>query len=86
MMKNSMRFLNWLYHHKQGVEIVILNIFGASVIGWLKSVLSEWTSIVAGLFALSVVVMNVLKIYGLYLDNTRKRRELNRDVRRSRRK
>ncbi len=81
-----MKLLAWVYYHKQGIEIMILNVFGASIIGWLKSLMNNWTAIVAGIVAISVIVMNGMKIYGLHLDNQRKRRELRKDLRNPRKR
>ena len=44
-------------------EIVSLNIIGVSVIGWLNSVASTIPAIVSVLVGLSVIALNVIKIY-----------------------
>lgn len=44
-------------------EIVSLNIIGVSVIGWLNSVASTIPAVVSVLVGLSVIALNVIKIY-----------------------
>ena len=44
-------------------EMVSLNIIGVSVIGWLNTVASTIPTLVSVLVGLSVIALNVIKIY-----------------------
>ena len=64
-----MRLFNW-------IELISLNMIGASVATWLLSFMQSWSTIVAGLVGLSVIALNGVKLYGVHLDNLKKKREL----------
>ena len=59
------------------IELGCLNIFGTSVIIWMQTFMSNWSTVMAILVGLSVVTLNVVKIYGVHLDNQIKKKKLN---------
>ena len=59
------------------IELGCLNIFGGSVIIWMNTFIGSWSTIMAMLVGASVLVLNIVKIYGVHLDNQIKRKKLN---------
>lgn len=48
------------------IELVSLNIFSASVIGWLQTVVGAVPTIISCLVGLSIVALNAIKFYKEY--------------------
>ena len=59
------------------IELGCLNIFGGSVIIWMQTFIGNWSTLMAILVGISVVVLNTIKIYGVHLDNKIKIKKLN---------
>ena len=64
-----MKLFEWL-------ELGFLNIIGFISSAWLVSFFETWSAFAAGLVAISIVGLNAVKIYGHYLDNLKKQKEL----------
>ena len=58
------------------LNYISLNITGSSVTAWLLSLMNGWSNCIAVLVAMSILVMNGYKIYGIHLDNMLKKKEL----------
>lgn len=53
-----------------------LNMVSASVTLWLVTFFSNYGIVLASLTGTSILIMNAFKIYGMYLDNQIKKKEL----------
>jgi len=53
-----------------------LNMVGTSVTLWLVTFFSQYGIVLASLTGTSILIMNGFKIYGMYLDNRIKKKEL----------
>ena len=58
------------------VEWVSLNIFSVSIIGWIQSLTSVMSGLVAVFVGISVIALNCVKFYGVYLENKKKKLEI----------
>ena len=59
------------------IELACLNVVGFSVTGWLVSFTNTFSVLVAAFVGLSVIALNVVKLYGVHLDNKIKKKKLN---------
>jgi len=59
------------------LEWISLNIVGVISTTWIASLLTNWSSLMAILVGISIIIMNVYKIKGIILDNKLKNKELN---------
>lgn len=59
------------------VEWVSLNIFSVSIIGWISNLTTVLSGAIAIFVGISVIALNCVKFYGIYLDNQKKKNELN---------
>ena len=66
---------NW-YKIADYTEWVSLNIFSVSIIGWIQSLTSVVSGAVAVLVGISVIALNCVKFYGVYLENQKKKTEI----------
>ena len=58
------------------IELFALNVVGFSVTGWLVSFANTFSVLVAAFVGLSVVALNLVKLYGVHLDNKLKKKKL----------
>ena len=59
------------------LEWISLNVVGVISTTWIASLLTNWSSLMAILVGISIIIMNVYKIQGIILDNKLKNKELN---------
>ena len=59
------------------LEWISFNVVGVISTTWIASLLTNWSSLMAILVGISIIIMNVYKIKGIILDNKLKNKELN---------
>lgn len=55
------------------IEWISYNLLGVGTFTWLINLLDNWSTIIASGVGISVIALNLIKIYGLYLDNKKKK-------------
>ncbi len=75
----SVKVINFIDRYVDSIEWGSLNIIGFSVVGWLVSLMNNFSIIIASIVGLSVVALNIVKLYGIYLDNLKKKKDLEKE-------